>query len=89
MTSNQLLTSSWSLLVEAGDEFLLSAPVLNYRIEVAAVDTETTPDVDGHPLQGGGDNRESLNRALIGPGYVYGRSLRGPVSVVITSWTPA
>lgn len=89
MTSNPTLTSSWSLLVTAGDEFLLSAPVLHYRIEVAAVDDEGEPDVDGHPLQGGGDSRESLNRALIGPGYIYARSLKGAVDVVVTTWTPA
>jgi hypothetical protein len=87
-TTNPTLTAAWGLLVTAGDEFLLTAPTAAGQIEVAVSDTEVSPTVAGHPLTGGAV-RESINRALIGPGYVYGRTLGGAsIVAVLSAWTP-
>ena len=92
-TTNPTIGTDWGLLVTTGDEFLLTAPTAAGVIEVAVSDTETAPEVAGHPLNGGGgypSPRESLNRALIGPGYVYARSKSGAaVTAALSAWTPA
>ena len=93
-TTNPTIGTDWGLLVTAGDEFLLTAPSAAGVIEVAVNDTETPPEVAGHPLNGGGGGypspRESLNRALIGPGYVYARAKSGAaVTAALSAWTPA
>ena len=93
-TTNPTIGTDWGLLVTAGDEFLLTAPSAAGVIEVAVSDTETAPEVAGHPLCGGGGGypspRESLNRALIGPGYVYARAKSGAaVTAALSAWTPA
>ena len=91
-TTNPTIGTDWGLLVTAGDEFLLTAPSAAGVIEIAVSDTETAPPVAGHPLNGGGhpSPRESLNRALIGPGYVYARSKSGAaVTAALSAWTPA
>ena len=33
-------------------------------------------------------HREGLNRALIGPGYVYGRAPAGDARITLSHWTP-
>jgi hypothetical protein len=35
------------------------------------------------------DSRESWNRALAGPGYIYARALNGAAQVELTTWTPS
>lgn len=88
-TTNPTIGTDWGLLVTAGDEFLLTAPTAAGVIEIAVSDDESVPEVAGHPLQGG-STRESLNRALIGPGYVYARSRSGvAVAAVLSAWTPS
>jgi hypothetical protein len=85
-TTNPELTSAWSSLVTAGDDFLLTLPDTGGIVEIAISDTEESPSVAGHvliALQG-----EGLNRTLVGPGYVYGRA-RETVTVTLTAWTPA
>lgn len=87
-TTNPALTTSWSKIVDAGDEFFLTLPfATRVSIEVATKDTDTAPSVQGHVLRG--DRLESMNRSLIGPGYVYARVVSaGSVSVVLNAWTP-
>ena len=105
-TANYVLTPAWSLLVAAGDEFLLTLPDQPLAIiEVATLDAvpqaPATPETAlaglmGHRLRTrmpSGLNREpnereSLNRALIGPGPVYGRTVRDSLVVALSAWTP-
>ncbi len=85
-TTNPELLPAWSLLVTAGDDFLLTLPDTGGIVELAVSDTEDEPTVSGHvliALQG-----EGLNRTLVGPGYVYGRA-RTTTTVTLTAWTPA
>lgn len=87
-TTNPSLTTAWAQIVTAGDEFFLTLPFsTRTSVEVAISDTETDPTVQGHVLRG--DQFESVNRALVGPGYVYARSQSGTVPVILSAWTPS
>ena len=95
-TTNPVITGAWTLIVAAGDEFLLTLPVASQTIFVAiggADDSDSDPQapdpgIIGHPLAPG---RDGINRALIGPGPVYARLADplGTVKVALTAWTPA
>ena len=92
-TNPTIFTSTWTLVVAAGDDFLLSLPFSSpITVEVATLATEPvdpdTPDTElagitGHLLTGSA--QESINRTLIGPGYVYARSPQGALNVVLTT----
>ena len=88
-TTNVIVYDSWTKVVDLGDDFTLSVqpPFMNF-IEVAAVDADAAPIVDGHRIK---SPEESINRALTGPGYVYARVLSAAPSqakVIVSSWTP-
>ena len=97
-TSNPAVTGAWTLLVNEGDEFLLTLPVASQTVFVAiggADDSDSDSDPQspptallGHPLAPG---RDGINRALIGPGPVYARLADplGTVKVALTAWTPS
>jgi len=89
-TTNPVLGPSWTLIAPAGDEFLLTLLNREQPLEVAVSDTLATPQgIEGHVLSSGGDG--GMNRALIGPGYVYARPVQprgGTVAVALTAWTP-
>ena len=85
-TTNPTLNGSWTKIVDAGYEFLLTLPFsTRVDVEIATQDTKEAPTVRGHVLRG--DQFESLNRTLIGPGYVYARTTSGTVPVVLNAWT--
>lgn len=89
-TTNPILTSSWSLIVTAGNDFLFELPPTSKPIEaqIAIRDTETVPTVQGHTITA--RESEGMNRNLIGPGYVYARVLGiSEYTAVLTAWTPA
>jgi len=86
-TTNPTITTAWAKLVDLGDEFLLTLPfTTRTSIEVAVRDADTVPTVQGHVLRG--DRIEGLNRALIGPGYVFARCQGGSVVATLSAWTP-
>ena len=87
-TANPTITTSWSLIVTAGNEFLLSCRTLP-PIEIAVSDTATAPTVAGHVLDPAENN--GATRALLGPGFVYARLVGGQtdsITAVLTAWTP-
>lgn len=96
-TTNPTVTGAWTLLVAAGDEFLLTLPVASQTIYVAiggADDSDSDSDPEtptagtiGHPLRPGEDG---MNRALIGPGPVFAKCIDpdASVAVALTAWTP-
>ena len=96
-TTNPTVTGAWTLLVAAGDEFLLTLPVASQTIYVAiggADDSDSDSDPEtptagtiGHPLRPGEDG---INRALLGPGPVFARCIdpAASVAVALTAWTP-
>lgn len=87
-TTNPTITPAWSLIVPAGDEFLVSCRTVP-PIEIAISDTATAPTVAGHVLDPSQNN--GATRALVGPGYVYARLVGGQTasaSAVLTAWTP-
>jgi hypothetical protein len=91
-TVNTSIDSDWALVVNEGNDFLLTAPhSAMFQIEVAIADSiEDLEGISGHLLFG--NQRESINRPLIGPGDVYARTVGVPAataSVAITAWTPA
>lgn len=144
-TTNPVLSPSWSVLVMAGDEFLLTLlpDFVVHRVDVAILDTtgmdgvvadmtalndiaepgdgdrylvaalaqiyvwdadggeeetgewvamETLDEsitVVGHALVSDRTGKDSLNRGLIGPGYVCARSRKDSLLVALTSWTPS
>jgi len=86
-TSNPTLTTSWAKIVDSGDEFTFGLqPGSVTVVAIAAVDTDTDPAVAGHFLMSPG---ESINRALIGPGYVYAKVESGSTTQGwLHAWTP-
>ncbi len=87
-TTNPTLTTSYTKIVAAGDEFLLTLlHTSKLDVEVAIKDTDEAPSVRGHVLRG--ERGESMNRSLIGPGYVFARAVGGTVPVVLSAWTPS
>jgi len=87
-TTNVNVPVIWEKVVDAGLDFILTlnTPNFNY-VEVAVSDTEVAPAVRGHQFKG---PDEGLTRQLVGPGYVYARSMAGaPVLATVTAWTPA
>lgn len=88
-TTNPALTTSYTKIVDAGDEFLLTLPLTaTTAVDVAVADTESAPadTVIGHRLST--DQHEALNRALTGPGYIYARAIDRACTVAVTTWTP-
>jgi hypothetical protein len=90
-TANPSIGPQWALIATAGDEFLLTLLNREQPVEVAVSDTEVTPPgIEGHILSSGSDG--GMNRALIGPGYVYARPVQprgGSVTVALSTWTPS
>jgi len=87
-TTNPTLTTSYTKIVAAGDEFLLTLlHTSKLDVEVAIKDTDEAPTVRGHVLRG--ELGESMNRSLLGPGYVFARTRSGTVPVALSAWTPA
>ena len=96
-TNPPLSGPNWQLIVAAGDEFLLSLPQASQTVYIAVgeaddSDSDSDPqapaaDLLGHPLASG---RDSINRALIGPGPVFCRIVdpAASVAVALTAWTP-
>lgn len=97
-TTNPTVTGAWTLIVNEGDEFLLTLPVASQTIFVAiggADDSDSDSDAEspaagliGHPLAPGQDG---INRALLGPGAVFAKCIdpAASVPVALTAWTPA
>ena len=97
-TSDPTITGNWSLIVQEGDEFLLTLPLVSQVVHVAigaADDSDSDSDPEappasllGHTLCPGED---AMNRALLGPGPVFARLADplGSVKVALTAWTPA
>lgn len=96
-TTNPIVTGAWTLIVNEGDEFLLTLPVASQTIYVAiggADDSDSDSDAEapaagviGHPLAPGQDG---INRALLGPGPVFAKCVDPTASVLValTAWTP-
>jgi hypothetical protein len=96
-TTNPTITGAWSQIVAEGDEFLLSFPLASQTVYVAiggADDSDSDSDPQpppasliGHALAPG---RDSVNRALVGPGPVFCRIVdpAASVAVALTVWTP-
>ena len=96
-TTNPLIHGpNWSLIVQEGDEFLLTLPQASQTVYLAigtADDSDSDPQapdpgIIGHALAPG---RDSINRALIGPGPVFAKCIdpAASVPVALTAWTPA
>ena len=86
-TQNITLSSEYTLIATSTQNFFLSLPWLTgATVEVATSDTEVAPTVLGHEFTG--RESESVNRALIGTGFVYARSKSGvPLGVRLNIWT--
>ena len=97
-TANPALTGDWTLIVNAGDEFLLTLPQA-CQIVYVAIGSNDDSDSDseaqapssnllGHALAAG---RDGMNRALIGPGPVFARCVDplASVTLALTAWTPS
>ena len=92
-TTNPTVTGAWTLIVNDGDEFLLTLPVASQTVFVAIGDsTSSDPEPPagllGHALASG---RDGMNRALLGPGPVFAKCVDPAASVILalTAWTPA
>ena len=85
-TTNVVFDKSWKKIVNAGDEFLLTVPVV-FRQTVEVAIGEPGAGVAGHEIDS--QLTQAMNRALIGPGDVYARrTVTSPVIGALTTWTP-
>lgn len=87
-TTNPSLTSSWSLIVAAGSDFLMTLPFFNpTALEIATTASDSiSPTVSGHTVSG--DRQDHITRSLVGPGSVWARSKGSTVTVVLNTWVP-
>ena len=85
-TTNVVFDKSWKKIVNAGDEFLLTVPVV-FRQTVEVAIGEPEAGAAGHEIDS--QLTQAMNRALIGPGDVYARrTITADVTGVLTAWTP-
>lgn len=86
-TTNPTITTSWAKIVDAGDDFTLGLPHgSQVQIAIACMTADEAPAIAGQPLQ---SSSEAVNRYLVGPGYVYAKSLTGASVVAwLHAWTP-
>lgn len=86
-TTNVILSPTWEKVVDAGFNFILTLTTPNFNyVELAVSDTEVVPTVHGHQFKG---PDEGLTRQLVGPGYIYARSLSNtPATAILTIWAP-
>ena len=97
-TTNPTVTGAWTLLVDEGDEFLLTLPVASQTIYVAiggevtssdSNSSETDADLvaDAPALGTIGHplrpGEDGMNRALIGPGPVFAKCIDPAASVAV------
>jgi len=85
MTTTPTLTTAWTALCAIGSDFWVSLVQPGAEIEIATTDDGADPTLAvSHRLAY--DRREvgkdSCNRALIGPGYVFARAIT-PSSLVV------
>jgi len=98
MTTNPTVTGAWTLLVNAGDEFLLTLPQVSQILYVAIggghsssdessseTDSDWELDAPAAGLLGHSltPGADGLNRALLGPGPVYARCADPLASVTV------
>jgi hypothetical protein len=87
-TSNPTIGKDYEKVVSSSENFLISLPYnVPSPIEVVPTATDAAPDVDlmGHSLQG--NFQESINRDILGPGFIWVRSKNGNSStIVVTVW---
>lgn len=87
-TTNPTVLATWTLLVpDSGQNFFLSLPFDSpHRAEVVTWDSTDTPPetLQGHLLYA--PKRESMNRALLGEGYVFARCLSGSTALALNAW---
>jgi len=73
-TQNATITSSWSKIADSGDSTLLIQSSGYIEWQVATMDSESAPSVEGHTI--GGRDR-AVSRDMIGDGHVYVKMVAG------------
>lgn len=81
-TQNPEIGTTYTLIANSTQNFFLTLPWnTNAKVEIATSDTQVIPTVKGHELSG--RETESINRAVIGPGFVYARCKSGSNRAII------
>lgn len=80
-TSNPVVTAAWTKLAESSDVDLLVTWETPVVLEVATTSANSAPAVIGHRVT----NEDAITRSVIGPGYVWARTVAGsrPSSVQV------
>jgi hypothetical protein len=81
-TSNPSVGTSWTQLVPAGDYFTLGVQAnesAGNHLAVAATEADSEPGVTGHILP---TPANVINRALLGSGFVWAKSLRDSAIII-------
>lgn len=80
-TVNTLITGSWTKIAETSNSDLLVSWEHTGVLEIATTATDVAPTVRGHRL----DRDSAFTRSLIGPGYVWAKTIAGakPASVTL------
>lgn len=82
-TANITVGSTWTQIALNTDDNLTVSSRYVENVEYAATEADTAPTVEGHALSGG----MGITRLLIGPGYIWARSLSGgDVVLAVTKW---
>ncbi len=86
-TTNLTLTSAWTKIVDENVEFTFGVHdnEVSSLIAIAAMATEEAPAITGQLMR---TPTHQIDRALIGPGFVYARAAGGAnLSAWLHSWT--
>lgn len=79
-TINTPITGTWTKVAETADANLLVSWSENTTIEVASTTTNSAPTVTGHTLS----NDSAITRSVIGPGYIWAKTVPGSLPATIT-----
>lgn len=90
-TTLPTLTPSWTQVCVDGADFFLSLITANGDVDVATTDDGSDPTIDsGHRLSyfNRETGRDSINRAVLGPGYVFAKAVGiASLAVALSTWS--
>jgi hypothetical protein len=87
-TKTVVINDGWGLIVQPGDNFLLTSAI-NAAIEVATTeDGNVPPDIAvGHQINT--TDGDGISRSVLGPGAVFARCTGASgVLAALSAWTP-
>ena len=89
-TQNVILSKNWKKIADSSDDpVLIQTNDRGVKFQVATMDSETDPIIDGHVIH---DEKSGITRSIIGAGHIYAKSvstgwrnpLNGDIKLVVS-----